>query len=110
MTDLPRFLAGLLVCAGVTYLIRALPLVLVKHRIRNRFLCSFLYYVPYTVLGVMTVPAVFGATSSVVSAVVGFAVACLLSYWEKGLLTVAAAACIAVFCTELLLPLLPVTV
>ncbi len=103
MTETLRFLVYLLVMAGVTYLIRAVPLVLVKKKIRNRFLRSFLYYVPYAVLGVMTVPAIFYSTSSPVSAAIGFAVAMVLAYFEKGLLTVAAAACGTVLITELLL-------
>ncbi|MBO5411276.1 MAG: AzlD domain-containing protein, partial [Clostridia bacterium] len=48
----------LLVCAGVTYLVRMLPMVLVKKEIKNRFILSFLYYMPYAVLSVMTVPAI----------------------------------------------------
>ena len=48
--------------AIVTYLIRAIPLVLVKHKIKNKFFNSFLYYIPYTVLAAMTIPAIFTAT------------------------------------------------
>lgn len=86
--------------AGITYLIRMLPLVLIKKKIKNRFLISFLYYIPYTVLAVMTVPAIFYATSSVVSACVGFGVAIALALWGKSLLTVAALSSVAVFCAE----------
>ena len=49
--------------AIVTYLIRAIPLVLVKHKIKNKFFNSFLYYIPYTVLAAMTIPAIFTATA-----------------------------------------------
>lgn len=93
----------LLVTAGVTYLVRALPLVLMKGRIRNRFVLSFLHYIPYAVLSAMTVPAIFYATGSALSAVVGFAVALWLAYREKSLLQVAAAACAAVLAVELML-------
>lgn len=86
--------------AGITYLIRMLPLVLIKKKIKNRFLISFLYYIPYTVLAVMTVPAIFYATSSVISACVGFAVAIGLALWGRSLLTVAALSSVAVFCAE----------
>lgn len=96
----------LLVMAGVTYLVRMLPMVLVKKEIKNRFLLSFLYYVPYAVLAVMTVPAVFYATSSVISAVVGVAVAVTLAYFERSLLTVAFGSCVGVFITELILSLI----
>ena len=50
--------------AIVTYLIRAIPLVLVKHKIKNKFFNSFLYYIPYTVLAAMTIPAIFTATGT----------------------------------------------
>ena len=98
-----KFLLYLAVMAGVTYLIRMIPLVAVRHKIENRFIVSFLYYVPYTVLTVMTVPAILYATSSMISAVVGFAVALVLAYFERSLVTVAAGACGAVFLCELLM-------
>lgn len=98
-----KFLLYLAVMAGVTYLIRMIPLVAVRHKIENRFIISFLYYVPYTVLTVMTVPAILYATSSMISAVVGFAVALVLAYFERSLVTVAAGACGAVFLCELLM-------
>ena len=103
MVDTAYFFAGLAVCAGVTYLVRMVPLALVRRKIQNRFICSFLYYIPYAVLSVMTIPAIFYATSSIMSAAVGFGVALILAYLEKDLLTVAASACGAVFVTELIL-------
>jgi branched-subunit amino acid transport protein len=106
MPDMLRFALYLLVMAGVTYLVRMLPLVLVKHKIENRFIRSFLYYVPYAVLSVMTIPAIFYATSSVISAVIGFGVALLLAYFERSLLTVASAGCGAVLVTEIVLLLI----
>lgn len=90
----------ILVMAGVTYLIRALPIVLFRKRIKNRFILSFLAYIPYAVLGAMTVPAIFYATGSTLSAVFGLLAAVILAYMEKGLLTVAAAACAVVFIAE----------
>ncbi len=93
----------LLVCAGVTYLVRMLPMVLVKKEIKNRFILSFLYYMPYAVLSVMTVPAIFYATSYKLSAIIGFAVAVLFAYFEKSLVKVAAFSCVAVLVTELLI-------
>ncbi len=100
-----RFFAYLLVTAGVTYLVRMVPLVLVKRKIKNRFLLSFLYYIPYAVLSVMTVPAIFYATESTASAIFGFLAALFTAYLEKSLLFVAASACGAVFITELILHL-----
>ncbi len=101
MHDSYSFGLYLLVCAGVTYLIRMLPLVLVRKKIESRFLRSFLYYIPYTVLGVMTIPAIFYSTSSTLSAAIGFCVAAVLAYFEKSLLAVAASACAAVLVVEL---------
>ncbi len=90
----------LAVMAGITYLIRMLPLVLIKKKIQNRFIISFLYYIPYTVLAVMTVPAIFYSTSSPASAAIGFVAAVALALRGKSLLTVAALSCAVVFCTE----------
>lgn len=97
------FFAYLAVTAGVTYLVRMLPLVLVKKKIRSRFLLSFLYYIPYAVLSVMTIPAIFYATDYRLSAVLGCAVALILSFLEQSLVKVAAAACAAAFLTEVVL-------
>ncbi len=91
------FFMYLAVAAGITYLIRMLPLVLVKKKIKNKFLLSFLYYIPYAVLAVMTIPAIFYSTSSAVSASLGFAAAVVLAYFEKSLLTVAGVSCAVVF-------------
>jgi branched-subunit amino acid transport protein len=89
--------------AVTTYLIRMLPLVLMKKEIKSRFIKSFLYYVPYACLAAMTVPAVLYSTSSILSGIVGFAVALIAAYREKSLLTVALLACAAVFLVERIL-------
>ncbi len=106
MTLRPNFLLYLLVMAGVTYLIRMLPLVLVKKKIKNRFLLSFLYYMPYAVLSVMTVPAIFYAAGSPVSAVLGFLCAVALAFFRKSLLAVAAFSCLAVLASDLIIMLI----
>ena len=98
-----KFLVYLIVTAGTTYLVRMLPLVLMKGRIRNRFLLSFLHYIPYAVLSVMTIPAIFSATGDLRTAAAGFVVAMVLSWKGRSLLTVAAAACAAVLLAELML-------
>lgn len=95
-----------LVMAVVTYLIRMLPLVLLKKEIKSVFLRSFLYYVPFSCLAAMTVPAIFFAPGSVISGIAGFAAALIAAYREKSLLTVALVACAAVFVVERLLPFL----
>lgn len=106
MPDTLKFFLYLIVMAGVTYLVRTLPFVLAKKKIENTFIRSFLYYVPYAVLGAMTIPAIFYATSSVISAVVGLAVALVLAFAKRSLLTVAVAASAAVYICELLMSLL----
>lgn len=98
-----EFFLYILVMAGVTYLIRMLPLALVNREITSPFIRSFLYYVPYASLAAMTFPAILYATDSMISAGIGFVVALLLSYWERSLLTVALIACAAVFVVERLL-------
>lgn len=105
MSDTLLFLKYVAVMAIVTYLIRMLPLVLFRKKIQNRFLCSFLHYVPYAVLGAMTVPDIFYSTSSVYSAAAGFVVALLLAFAKKSLLTVAISASAAVFVCELIMRL-----
>lgn len=98
--------AYIAVMAGVTYLIRMLPFVIFRKKIKSRFVKDFLYYVPYAVLGAMTIPAVFFSTGNVVSAVAGLAAALVLAFKGKGLLPVAAAGCIGAFVTELVLTLI----
>lgn len=89
------------VMAVVTYLIRMLPLALIKKKITNRFFKSFLYYVPFVTLAVMTFPAILSATDSVWSALISFAAAMIVAYAGGGLPTVAAIACVVVFIVEL---------
>ncbi len=91
------------VMAIVTYLIRALPLTLIRKEIKSKFIRSFLYYVPYATLSAMTVPAIFFATRNVYSAAAGFAAALALAFFRRSLLTVAAGACITVYVAELFL-------
>ena len=83
--------------AVVTYLIRMLPLTLIRGKIKSRFIRSFLYYVPYACLMAMTFPAVFFSASSMLAAIAGVIVAIILALKGKGLMTVALAASITVF-------------
>lgn len=97
----PNIYVYILVMAGVTYLIRMLPLVLFKKEITSPFVKSFLYYVPYACLAAMTFPAILTATAGgILSGVVGLVVALIVAYKEKSLLTVALFACVAVFIAE----------
>ena len=101
--DFMTFLPYLAVMAGVTYLIRAIPFVLINKKIENRFVNSFLYYIPYAVLSAMTFPAILHATGSLISAAAGLLAAVLIAYRGKGLLVVAIGACTAVLIVELVM-------
>ena len=82
----------LAVMALVTYLIRMIPFTLFRKEIKSTFFRSFLAYVPYAVLGAMTFPSIFFATSSLPSAIAGTAVALILAFFRRSLLTVAVGA------------------
>ena len=90
-----------LILAGSTYLIRVIPFVAIKNKINNRFIRSFLAYIPYAVLTAMTIPAVFYATNWWAGAAAGLIVAIIFALKEKGLTVVAIAACVAVFVVEI---------
>ena len=98
-----RIFLYILVMAGVTSLIRVLPLTLIRKEIKNTYIRSFLYYVPYVTLSVRTFPAILTATASVWSAVIALVIAIFLAYRGKSLFVVSLAACAAVFLTELFL-------
>ena len=87
MTEPMYFFLALLMTAGVTYLIRLLPLLFVRKRIKNVFLKSFLYYVPYVVLSVLAFPAILLSTDHLVSGIMAALVCAALAYFRKGLIT-----------------------
>lgn len=89
--------------ALVTYLPRVLPLAIFRKKINNRFVKSFLAYVPYAVLATMTFPDILYSTSSMISGFAGLLIALLLAYFGKGLLTVALGATAVAFITEQIL-------
>lgn len=93
----------ILVSAGVSYLIRATPLVLIRREIKNATLRSFLYYVPYVTLAVMTFPAIVDATQSPLAGLLALLAGALLAWKGAGLFPVAVACCVVVFGAELLL-------
>ena len=101
--DWGRFFLYLAVMAGVTYLIRMLPLALFNRPIRSRFVKSFLYYVPYVTLSVMTFPAIIEATQTPLSGVFALAVGGVCAYKGAGLFKVAVACCVTVLALEFLL-------
>lgn len=93
----------ILVMAGVTYLIRVLPLTLIRKPVKSRLFRSFLYYVPYVTLAVMTFPGILTATANVWSGAAGLAAAFLLAFFGASLFQVAVGACGVVFLLELFL-------
>lgn len=97
----PYILSCIAVMASVTYLIRLTPMVVFRKKFKNKWIQSFLYYVPYVVLSAMTVPAVFSSTGSVPSAVAGFVVAVGLAFFKRGLLTVAVGAALTAFIMQI---------
>lgn len=93
----------LAVMALVTYLIRMIPFTLFRKEIKSTFFRSFLAYVPYAVLGAMTFPSIFFATSSLPSAIAGTAVALILAFFRRSLLTVAVGASGTALVVELIM-------
>lgn len=91
----------ILVMASVTYAIRLIPLTLIRKEIDNEFIKSFLYFIPYVTLSVMTFPAILHSTGNMWSALSGFLVAMFLAYKEQNLFKVSLFACITVFVVEL---------
>ena len=91
------------IMAAVTYAIRALPLTLIRKPIKNRFLQSFLHYVPYVTLAVMTFPAILTATQAPVAGAAALAAGIAAAWLGAGLLPVAAICCGVVFVLELFL-------
>ena len=101
MTLRPEFLLYLLVMALTTYLVRALPLLLIKKPVRNKYLLSFLHYIPFAVLAVMTFPAALFATGNIYTAVFGLAVALVLAFFKRPLIVVALGASGGVLLAEI---------
>ncbi len=93
----------ILVMALVTYLIRMLPLTAIRRDITSTYVRSFLHYVPFVTLAVMTFPAILSDTSSVWSGLAAFVAALIVSYLEKGLILTSLSACAAVLLVEWLL-------
>ena len=93
----------ILVSAGVSYLIRSTPLLLIRKEITNKTIRSFLYYVPYATLAVMTFPAIVEATQSIWSGIAALVIGILLAWFGGSLFQVAVSICVVVFVAELFL-------
>ena len=93
----------ILTAAAVTYLIRVLLLKLIRKPIQNKFIKSFLYYVPYITLAVMTFPAIIETTQNPLAGVIALVLGIVFSYFGLGLFPVACICCASVFLSELFL-------
>lgn len=105
--NIASFFGYLAVMAGVTYLVRMIPLALCRGKLENKYLRSFLAYVPYAVLGSMTFPAIIYSTGGLISGLAGTIVALVLAFRRQSLLKVAVGACIAALLAEGILLLVP---
>lgn len=92
----------ILVAAIVSLLIRALPVTVLRKQITSKFIRSFLYYVPYVTLSVMTFPAIIEATKVPLAGILALAVGVVIAWWKKNLFATAISCCAVVFITELI--------
>lgn len=93
----------ILVMALVTYLIRMIPLTFFRRKIKSRYIRSFLKYIPYAVLGAMTIPEIFYSTGNVITAAVGTVIAMALAFFDLPLIVVAVSASLGAFLTALVI-------
>ena len=98
-----RIWLSLLLMFLVIYSVRMLPMILLRRNIRSRLIRSFLYYVPYVTLAVMTFPAIIRATDSPVSGIAALIVGLITAWFHGDLFVVASACCVTVFLTGFLL-------
>ena len=99
-------LGGIAIMAGMTYLIRVTPMVVFRKKIENNRIKSFLYYIPYSVLAAMTLPAALYATGNIISGAAGLLVGGIFAYKGKGLTLVAIISCLTALAVEGILMLL----
>jgi len=99
--NLSKTLIAVLLMAIVTYAIRVFPLAIFKRKIKSRLIKSFLFYIPFAVLGAMTFPSILFSTSNIYFSIIGTCAALVLAYYEKGLLTVAVSAVLVVYFCEI---------
>ena len=92
----------ILVTALVTYMIRMIPMVFFRKKITSRWIRSFLYYVPYSVLAAMTFPAIFTSTGTLTGGVAGCMAALVMAYFKRGLLSVAVVAALTAYIAQII--------
>ncbi|MCQ2060058.1 MAG: AzlD domain-containing protein [Fibrobacter sp.] len=104
--NLRDYFCFLLVMTGVTYVLRAVPFVLMKKQLQSPFLKSFLAYIPYTVLAAMTVPSIFYATESRLSGILALVTTVIAACFGGGLVIAAIVSCCTVLCIDGFIPML----
>lgn|GEM_PF-25049 len=104
-TNIQGILAAVLLMAVVTYIPRAFPMVFLRRKLKSEFLRSFLYYVPYAVLGAMIFPKIVYSTGNIYTALAGMIAALIMAYFNKGLMKVAISAILVVYISGLLFKL-----
>ena len=103
MTMRGNIILYILLAIITTNFIRVLPMILIKGRIKNRFVRSFLYYVPYVTLAVMTFPAIIEATANPLAGVVALLAGIVAAWFGMGLFPVAVLCCVIVYVIEIIL-------
>ena len=97
------FFIYLLIVVLTTYLIRAIPFSLITKKVTNKYVKSFLYYIPYTVLAAMTIPAALYVTGSIYSSIAGLLLALIVAIKKSNLTLVALAACVGSLIVEIIM-------
>ena len=106
MNEILYFILALLITAGLTSLIRLLPILFVRKKIKNEFLKSFLYYVPCVVLSVLAFPAILTSTGNFASGAFAALVCIVLAFMRRGLITCMLGGVTAALIVEIILMLL----
>ena len=97
MNNTLYIILAITIMALVTYIPRALPIVFIKHEIKNRFIKSFLFYVPYAVIASLTFPSILYVTDNMIIASIGALVAIVLAFFKQKLIVVAISSVITIY-------------
>lgn len=97
----PEYLPKIILMIGTLYVIRLLPFLFIRGEIKNRFFKSFLHYVPYVTLAVMTFPAIVLATDHMASGIAALIVGLIVAWFSGNLFITASCCCAAVLVTSL---------
>lgn len=101
-----HFIVLLAAMAITTYLVRMIPFVSFRSQIKSKFIRDFLYYIPYSVLGAMTIPYMFYAGADTITSCIGFVTAFIMAYKKFSLISVAGAACAAAYLAGLVIKII----